>query len=298
MTSVVEFLTNYSYRTMVIGTAIIGACAAALGCFLYLRKQSLMSDVIGHSSVAGVMGAFALTTALTPFDGRSMLVLTIGAVVAGLAAVLLADHITRVSPISPDTAMAICLALFYGIGLVGLHLIVKSSLKNRGGIANYMFGNAASITSSDIRIAGGFAVLIAIVVTLLWKELTLFVFDPVAAEVAGFSSRILTPVLLCCSTVAIVIGIKAVGMILMVAFAIMPAAAARQWTKRLSSMVLLATLLGAASAVTGSYLAVCMGKVPTGAVIVLVLFAVFLVSLFQAIWRSKLQLRRSGAVAS
>ena len=94
-------------------------------------------------------------------------------------------------------------------------------------------------------------------------------------------------------SVAVVIGIKAVGLILMIAFAIMPAAAARQWTHRLWSMVTLSGVIGALSGAVGSGLAVNLGKVPTGPVVVLVLAAVLTVSLLAAPERSVLQRRRA-----
>lgn len=286
-----ELLTNYTYRNMVVGTTLIGAASGSLGCFLYLRKQSLISDVIGHSAVLGVMVSFLVATALLGIDGRSMVVLTIGSVVAATISVLLANWIAADTRIGIDAAMAICLSLFYGGGMVVMRLINKSSLPNRGGIDKYMFGNAATMLLSDIvtiAIFGGAAIVLMVV---FWKEFKVFTFDPVLAATMGFSGKVLGPLLLGTITVAVVIGVKAVGLILMVAFAIMPAASARQWTKHLSTMVGLATVIGAGSAVFGSYLSVNLGKVPPGPVVVLVLFTVFLFSILFAPQRSVLRRR-------
>lgn len=131
------------------------------------------------------------------------------------------------------------------------------------------------------------------ITALLWKEFKVLTFDPVLCRTMGLSTRILGPLLLGTVTVAIVIGIKAVGLILMVAFAIMPAAAARQWTRHLWSMIALAGLIGALSAAIGSYLAVSLGSIPTGPIIVLVLSAVLAVSLLAAPRRSLLRRRRA-----
>ncbi|MDO4665816.1 MAG: metal ABC transporter permease [Actinomycetaceae bacterium] len=275
----VEFLSNFTFRTMLVGTALVGGFSGALGCFLYLRKQSLIADVIGHSAIAGVMGAFVFATAIVGVDGRSMLVLTIGATISATASVIFAQWITHHSQLTMDAAMAISLALFYGIGMVALRAIVHSSLPNRGGIDKYMFGNAATLTNEDlltIAIFGGGALLIVLIG---WKAFKVFTFDPILAQMLGFSPRATSLILAGATTIAVVIGVKSAGLILMVAFAIMPAASARQWTKRLSHMVGLATAIGAGSGVVGSYLAVNLGKVPTGPVIVLVLFTVFLISL-------------------
>lgn len=94
-----EFLTNYTFRAMLIGTTLIGVTSGALGSFLYLRKQSLISDVIGHSAIAGVMAAFIVAVSILGIEGRSMLVLTIGAVISSTIAVLVANWMTQTGPI-------------------------------------------------------------------------------------------------------------------------------------------------------------------------------------------------------
>ena len=289
----VAFLSSYTYRTMTLGTSIVGLTAGALGTYLYLHKQSLVSDVIGHSAIAGVTTAFITATAVLGIGGRSILVLTVGALVASSLAVLVANWISRSSRVGIDAAMAICLALFYGSGVVMLNAISHSALPERGGIADYVFGSASTLTRADLTAISCFALAALAVTALLWKEFKVLTFDPVLCRTMGLPTRLLSPVLLGTVTVAIVIGIKAVGLILMVAFAIMPAAAARQWTRHLWSMVGLAGLIGSLSAATGSYLAVNLGSTPTGPVIVLVLSAVLVASLLAAPRRSVLRRRRA-----
>lgn len=277
-----EFLFNYTFRTMFIGSMMIGAFSGVLGSFLYLRRQSLISDVIGHSAIAGVTGSFIVATVLLGVNGRSTFTLTIGAVIASTLAVLLANWIAKDSRISIDAAMAITLALFFGGGLVMMRIIITSNLPKRGGITDYVFGNAATLRNDDLITIAAFGFLTFLITGLVWKEFKLFSFDPVQAEIMGFSSRILGPLMLTTITVAIVIGVKAVGLILMIAFAIMPAVAARQWTNHLFSMVSLAGAFGALSAGVGCYLSVNLGSVPTGPVIVVILFLVVVVSFIAA----------------
>lgn len=282
----IEFLTNYTFRTMLIGTTLIGATSGALGCFLYLRKQSLISDVIGHSAVAGVMLAFIFATSVMAINGRSMMVLTIGSIISSTIAVLMSNWIARDSRIGIDAAMAICLSLFYGGGMVLMRLITQSSLQGRGGIDKYMFGNASTLVHDDLVTIAFFGGLACLIMVIFWKEFKVSTFDPILATTMGFSAKILNPLLFTTATVAVVIGVKAVGLILIIAFAIMPAAAARQWTKRLSTMVILASIIGALAGAFGSYLSVNIGKVPTGPVVVIVLFVIFLLSLTFAPERS------------
>lgn len=277
--SLVDFWSIYGFRVMLIGTTLVGLFAAVLGSLLYLRKQSLISDVIGHSAIAGVAGGFAFATAVLSVEGRSMVVLTVGATVASVISVLIANWVSKTSKVGIDAAMAICLALFYGGGMVGMKMIYRSKLPNRAGISSYVFGNAATIRLDDVKWIAIFGAISLLVMLVFWKELKLFIFDPVAATMAGFSYQLLNPLMLGAATLAIVIGVKAVGVILMVAFAILPGAAARQWTNRMNRMVTLAAVFGSASAAVGCYLATCMGAVPTGPVVVLLLFAIFLISI-------------------
>ena len=101
-----EFFGSYTYRTMLIGTVLIGLFSGGLGCLLYQRKQSLLADVIGHSAIAGVVGAFMVSTAVFNVNGRSMATLTIGAVISSALAALLANVISAHSRVSIDAAMA------------------------------------------------------------------------------------------------------------------------------------------------------------------------------------------------
>ncbi|WP_302786514.1 metal ABC transporter permease [Actinotignum sanguinis] len=283
--SPLELWGTYIFRTMLIGTTLIGVFSGVAGCLLYLRRQSLVSDVIGHSSILGVVAAFTVATLLGG-DGRSMVVLVLGAGAAAMCAVVLTNIIVAHSKVKPDAAMAICLSLFYGGGMVCLRLLTHSHLPNRGGIDSYMFGNAANVRAGDLVTIAVFGVLTVAVILAFFKEIKLVTFDPVTAQLQGFSPRVLTPLMLVLVTIAIVIGIKGVGLILMVAFAIMPAAAARQWTHRMSSMMVLAGVFGGLAGAAGAYLSVCLGKVPTGPVVVIHLFVIFAASLLAAPRRS------------
>lgn len=285
-----DFLGTYTYRSMLIGTVLIGLFSGGLGCLLYQRKQSLLADVIGHSAIAGVVGAFALAATVFGVNGRSMVWLTCGAIVSSALAAATANLISGYSRVRIDAAMAVCLALFYGGGMVGLRAIARSDLPNRQGINSYLFGNAATLTTADTWVILAFGTLAAAITWALWRPLTLYIFDPVFAAMSGYTGRMVGSVLFVITTVGIVIGIKTVGLVLMIGFAIMPAAAARQWTRHMHTMVLVAAGFGAFSGAFGSYVAVSLGKVPTGPVIVLVLFAVFALSLLLSPHRSLAQI--------
>uniref|UniRef100_UPI0025949175 metal ABC transporter permease n=1 Tax=uncultured Varibaculum sp. TaxID=413896 RepID=UPI0025949175 len=288
--SLSDFWGTYSFRVMTAGAILVGFFAGTLGSLLYVRKQSLVSDVIGHSSIAGIVGAFVIAS-LMGADGQSILILTIGATISGLLAVATTNLIAEKSKVGVEAAMAISLAIYYGGGMVALRLLSFSHFSGRSGIAQYLFGNAATMRQIDVFTVAILGFTALLIVILFWKEIALFAFDPVGAQAAGFSRNLLIAIVTLCTTVGIVIGVKSVGVVLMVAFAIIPAAAARQWTDHLPVLFLLAGAIGALSGGFGSYLAVSIGKVPTGPVIVVILSLVLAISLVFSPHRSLLAYR-------
>ncbi|MDO4630983.1 MAG: metal ABC transporter permease [Corynebacterium sp.] len=281
--SLVDFLSEFSFRRIVIGTMLIGACSGAMGAFLYLRRQSLMSDVIGHSATPGVMGAFLLVSMMFGgFDARSMPVIVLGALVMGLIAVVLANKIADTTRIGIDATMAVVLSLFLGGGLLVLQVIQRSHIRGKGGLEELMFGNAATLTNLDVRTIAVVALLVFVVLAVMWRPFTLMTFDTTLAKVNGMRINILSPLLFGLIVLAIVIGVKAVGLILMIAFAVFPPAAARQFSRTIGRMTFLSGLFGAVASVLGTYISVSVGKVPTGPVIVLVLSVMVLISMVVA----------------
>ncbi|WP_047263239.1 metal ABC transporter permease [Corynebacterium mustelae] len=278
--SLLDFLSEFSYRRIVIGTVLIGACSGAMGAFLYLRRQSLMSDVIGHSATPGVMGAF-LIVGLTAagFDARSMPVIVVGALVTGLLSVVLANRVAETTRIGIDATMAVMLSLFLGGGLLLLQIIQRSRIKGKGGIEELMFGNAATLTNLDVTTIAVVTAVVFVILALMWRPFNLLTFDPTLAQVSGVRTQRISPVLFGIIVLAIVIGVKAVGLILMIAFAVFPPAAARQFSRTVGQMALLSGVFGACAAVIGTYISVAVGKVPTGPVIVIVLSIIVAISM-------------------
>lgn len=284
--SPIEFFADHTYRMVFFGTAVIGLVAGALGSFAYLRKQSLISDVISHAALPGTLLAFLTAVAVLGIDGRNMVGLIVGAAVLGTLAVLIANGIAKGSKIRIDTAMAVSLTVFFGAGMLLMRIIANGAFPGKGGIQDYLFGNASVITVADLvtSISVGGAALVVMLV--FWKEFALRTFDPDHSAVLGFGARIVDTLMFVTIVVATVIGVKAVGLVLMVAFVVTPPAAARQWTRTLPGMVALSAAIGAVGSGVGAYLSIVLGKVPTGPLIVLTLFAIFLLSLLFAPGRS------------
>ena len=216
-----DLLTNHTYRMMLLGTVIIGFTTGAIGTFAYLRKRTLLADVVSHSSIGGVMLAFIIAASFG-IDGRSNWVLILGSAVVSLVAVQLVDWLPRVSVTKVDAAMAIVLALFFGGGMVLHRIILAGPYSSKGGLAEYLFGNSSHLTIEDIVSSVVVSLATFLLAVIAFKELKLSCFDPEYAATLGFSSRLLSVLLNAVVVLSIVIGLKAVGLVLMVALAIAP----------------------------------------------------------------------------
>jgi manganese/zinc/iron transport system permease protein len=272
----IDFFSDYTIRIIVIGTAILGFVSGSLGSYAVLRKQSLLGDAISHATLPGIALAFLLTRSKAPF------VLIIGAMIAGWLGTLFIMTIVKNTRIKSEGALGLILSVFFGFGLVLLSFIQKIPDSTQAGLDKYLFGQSAALLRGDIVIMSIFGVISLVTVFILWKEFKLICFDPGFGASIGFPSQLLETILTGSIVIAIVIGLKTVGVILMSALIIAPAAAARQWTDRLSVMVLLSGLFGALSGVAGALISTLVRKLPTGPVIVLCLTAMVAVSLLFA----------------
>lgn len=281
-----DFFADHTYRMVLLGTMTIGLVAGALGSFAYLRRQSLISDVISHAALPGTLLAFLFAVVVLGADGRTMLGLIVGAVVVGTLAALFANGVSRTTKIRIDTAMAVTLAIFFGAGMLLMRIIADGAYPGKGGIQDYLFGNASVITVSDLVTSISVGAVALILMLVLWKEFALHTFDPDHATVLGFRARMIDPLMFTTIVIATVIGVKAVGLVLMVAFIVTPPAAARQWTRTLPGMVTLSAVFGAVGSGVGAYLSIALGTIPTGPLIVLTLFLIFVVSLLVSPRRS------------
>ena len=267
---VLNILNHFDYTLVVvtIGAALLGAVSGSLGTYAVLRRQSLLGDAISHAALPGIAIAFLLTGSKAP------LILVLGAAIAGWLGTLLIMSVVRLTRIKYDSALGIVLSTFFGFGLVLHTLIQRTGNANQAGLDTFLFGQAATILARDILtigVLGG----IAIVITLIfWKELKLLVFDEGFAASLGFPIRALDILLTSLLVIAIVLGLQAVGAVLMSAMLIAPAVAARQWTNKLSVMIFLAACFGALAGVSGTIISSTASRIPTGPTIVLCATAV------------------------
>lgn len=268
-----DFFSDYTLRNVLLGTLLLGLGSGLVGSFALLRRQSLLGDAVSHAALPGIIIAFMLTgTKNTP-------VLLVGATISGLIGTLIILLVIRTTKIDTDGAQGIVLGVFLGFGFLLLTHVQKSPNAAKAGLDKFIFGQAATIMSADVITIFVVELFITCFIFLFWKELKITTFDPDFSAVQGFSPKLIELVLTALIVLAIVIGVQSVGVILMSALLIAPAAAARQWTDRLSTLCILSALFGAFSGVSGSIISTRVPKLSTGPVIVLILTGIAVISL-------------------
>jgi manganese/zinc/iron transport system permease protein len=271
--SPLDLFSDYTLRVVATGAAALGIASGAMGSFAVLRKQSLLGDAISHAALPGIALAFLLTGSKAP------LVLVLGAAIAGWLGTLVVMTVVSRSRVSEDSSLGIVLSVFFGFGLVLLTMVQRMPDAGQAGLDRFLFGQAATLLERDvwiIVILGGLALGVA---AIAWKEFKLLSFDPEFGATLGLRMRAIDVLLTSVLVVSIVIGLQTVGVVLMSAMVVAPAAAARQWTDRLGTMVVLAGVFGALAGVSGAVISSTVSRVPTGPTIVLCLTAIVVVSL-------------------
>ena len=268
-----DFLSDYTLRNVMLGTLLLGMGSGLVGVFVLLRRQSLIGDAVSHAALPGIVIAFLLT------GTKDLSVLLSGAALSGLIGTLCITAIIRTTKIDTDGAQGIVLGVFLGLGFLLLTHVQKSPDAAKAGLDKFVFGQAATIMQRDVILIAAVELIISATVFLFWKELKLSTFDPEIASVMGFSPKRIELIITALTVPAIVIGIQAVGVILMSALLVAPAAAARQWTDKLSLMGMTASLFGGLAGAGGSLISSQVPKLATGPVIVLLLTGAALFSI-------------------
>ncbi|MCZ6521125.1 MAG: metal ABC transporter permease [Bacteroidetes bacterium] len=278
MELLLEFLSfsDPNIRFVVLGSVLLTASSAIVGCFTFLKKKALVGDAVAHSILPGVCLGFLLAGSKNP------LYLIVGAFITGWLSLVIIDAIVAKSKIKEDTAIGLILSVFFGMGILLLTMIQHSGNAAQSGLDQFLFGKAAALVGQDLIVFSIVAVTLIFFVVLFFKEFTLISFDKDLAIALGFPVRRIELVLTTLTVLAVVIGIQAVGVVLMAAILITPAAAARFWTDRVKIMVILAALFGAFSGFAGAFISYAAPAMPTGPWIVVVISIIAFTSFFFA----------------
>jgi manganese/zinc/iron transport system permease protein len=271
-------LQDYNTRVVIIGSALLGLAAGLIGTFLLLRKRALLSDALSHATLPGIALAFILMATVWG-DGKHLLGLIAGAAVfsvLGTGSVIL---IQRHSRLKDDAALGIVLSVYFGLGIALMGLATRMESGNAAGLSSFIYGKTASMLLFDALLIGAAALVCILFCLLFFKEFTLVCFDAPYAAALGWPVGRLDFFMMAIVVVVTVIGLQAVGLILVVALLIIPPSAARFWTDRLGSMLWLSGGFGALSGLVGAGTSALMANLPAGAVIVLTASLVFVISL-------------------
>lgn len=269
-----EILASINFQWVLLSATFLGVAAGMFGTLAYWKRQSLMSDALSHAALPGVVIAFMI------INEKNFFILILGAAISALLGAWFIHVIRTSSRIKEDTAMGIILSVFFGAGIVLLTLVNRSGGGNQSGLDTFIFGQAASMVRMDVYTMVILAIVVIFLITLAYKEWKLFLFDPEFARGIGLSSRGMDIVYMIGLVTTIVIGIQAVGVILMAALLIIPAVSARYWTQSFKVMLLLSGVFGGFSGAIGTFLSAQGPSWPTGPFIVLSASVFFVFSLF------------------
>lgn len=261
--SLYNLFTDYTFQTVAIGTGFLGLFSGVIGTLATLKQESLLGDVLSHSALPGIGVAFLL------LNEKNLIVMLLGAAIAGGIATLFISWLKEKSIIKGDGAMSVVLSSFFGLGLVVMTYIQRQPNGNQAGLENFIYGQASSMLLKDVYVSVGLGSILLVLLLLFWKEIKLYIFDPTFAYTLGFSGKFLNGLISFMIVVTIVIGLESVGVVLMSTLLIAPAIAARQWSNRIHIVAIIAGGIGFLSGIVGTFISSVGTKIPTGPTVVL-----------------------------
>lgn len=278
MDQLLKYLTlaDPNVRYVAVAILLLGGVSGAVGTFNFLRKKTLVGETVAHSMLPGVLIAFILSGVKNP------LVLITGAAISGWLSIWVVDYITRHSKIKGDSALAIVLSSFFGLGIVMLTVIQRTSGKEQSGLDHYIFGNAAAMTPEDSLVFGSISLIVLAIVFWHYFSLKAVVFNQDFAQSIGINTRWTEAIISFITILSISVGIKAVGIVMMSALLIIPPTAARFWTDSLSKMLVVSGIFGAVSGWLGAFVSYSYSSMPTGPWTIVIISIIAFVSMMFA----------------
>ncbi len=264
---------DINVRLILAGCMLLGVSAGVLGCFAFLRKRALLGDALAHAALPGVCMAFLLSGTKNP------VVILLGATVSCWIGAISIDLITKYTRVKEESALGMVLSVFFGAGILLLTYIQRTGNAAQAGLDKFLFGQASSMLDRDVWTLAIVGTLMILVVVLAYKEFKIVSFHADYATALGLPTRAIELTLSTLLVLAVAIGLQAVGVVLMAAMLVTPAAAARYWTDRLGKMLAIAGFFGALSGAIGTYISYLGPRMPTGPWMVVAVTSVFFGSL-------------------
>ncbi|WP_297773282.1 metal ABC transporter permease [uncultured Roseovarius sp.] len=272
---------GYNATLVTLGAAMLGMGAGATGTYLYLGKRALVSDAISHATLPGVVLGF-IAMVVMGGEGRFLPGLMLGAALSAGLGLLAVTWLTARTRLHEDAAIGAVLSVFFGFGVVLLTVVQVMDTGRQAGLETFLLGATAGMLRNEaLTIALGGAVIL-LLVRLLHRPMILVAFDPEYAVGQGMRLRAVDLAMMGLALGITVTGLKVVGLVLIVALLIIPPVAARFWSERAEIVVIIAGLIGGAAGYFGAALSATAPDLPTGPLIVLSAFVLFVLSLLLA----------------
>lgn len=267
-------LFQYSFIVIALGTMSLAISTGIVGTISILKRQSLIGDAVGHASFPGIVLAFIVA------GRKDSLTLMTGAIIAGVFAFFIIQSVVNSSKLEADTTMAIILSAMFGFGMV-----LKSYIQgnpafsgSQAGLANYIFGQAAYMLKEDVVIIFSVSIVSILLFLIFFKEIKIHVFDEAYAETLGIKKNIISVLIIIITMLLIAAGLKAVGVVLISSMLITPGVIGMQWSKKYESVLIIAAISGAVSAIIGTSVSTLVKGMSTGPSIILCMTTVAFLS--------------------
>ena len=268
LASTVDFLIPASGSGKAMMAAVLlGAGCGLLGCFVVLRRVALMGDAVSHAVLPGVVAGLIYSSERSPG------VIFVFAATAGLLGAGLVRLMMMSTRLKSDAALGIVLATFFAFGIMWQ----SRNQQDTVGVMNFLFGNVGSIDASDLRMMLMTTLVLVVTMFFLRRPLLVMSFDEGFSRGLGYPVKLLNGVFYFLLTFSVVVALQAVGVVLVSAMLITPAAAAYLLTDRFDRMLLLSVLFGVLSGLAGGLVSAEVNGLPTGPVIALSATALFAV---------------------
>ncbi len=266
------------YNTLVVlaGISLLGIGSGLVGTFAVLRRRALLGDALAHAALPGVCAAFWL------IGERNLPLMLVGGFLSGLIGIGAISILRSVTRIKEDASIGIVLGVFYGAGIAFLGWILENTAAgNKAGLETYFLGQTAAMIRQDVLLIGGVSLFCLVLILVMYKEFKVVSFDPEFASAQGWPAFRIDLLLMAMIGLTVMIGLPAVGLVLMAAMLIIPAAAARFWTDRLSAMLALSAVFGMLIGAGGAAVTSEIGAA-SGPVIILFGVGIFTISMLAA----------------
>lgn len=253
---------QYTFMTRaLIAALIVGVVCSVLGAYIVLRGMAFFGDALAHTILPGVVIAFLLGWPLA-----------LGALLFGILTAVGIGFVSGRGDLKEDTAIGVIFAGLFALGVALLSATGNYTVD----LAHFLFGNLLGVSAGDLWVIGGLGTAVLLVIFLFYKEFLVISFDPVLATTLRLPVTFLRYLLLVLIAVTVVVALQAVGIALMLAMFVTPAATASLLTRRLPTLMALAALIGSFSGVAGLYASYYL-NIASGPAVVLVATAIFMV---------------------